>query len=83
MARPAIFVVPPCPSLRNLIIRDLLIDTNNLISLIRALDNLQSLVIIEPCSLRKLCRVNIADEWRKTVLQNGIITSDVLEAVLG
>ncbi len=70
----AISVVPPCPSLRHLIIRDLLIPTDSLIPLIRASDNLQSLMIIEPRSLHELDSDNS---------DNGIITSDVLEAVRG
>ncbi len=75
----AIFVVPPCPLLQNLIIHNLLIHTNNLISLICALDNLQSLVIIEPCSLHD----QSGNEQMKVVSENGIITSNVLEAVQG
>ncbi|KAF9030211.1 hypothetical protein BDZ89DRAFT_1064838 [Hymenopellis radicata] len=38
----ATLVVPPCPSLRNLIIHDVLIHNDTLIPLIRALENLRS-----------------------------------------
>ncbi|KAF9029919.1 hypothetical protein BDZ89DRAFT_1065016, partial [Hymenopellis radicata] len=75
----------PCPSLRNLIIRDSLIHNDTLIPLIRALENLRSLVIIEPRFLLPPGKSKLADviAAEKTIIEGGVITSDVLDVLRG
>ncbi|KAF9029847.1 hypothetical protein BDZ89DRAFT_697435 [Hymenopellis radicata] len=78
----ATFVVPPCPSLRNLIIRNSLIHNGTLIPLIRALENLRSVVIIEPCFLLPPGTSKL-DDAERTIMEEGVITSHVLNVLRG